>query len=408
VREQDVIARRHEIVAGGKDAIPAFAIKEASMRKMPRILLLVLSALLLAGCVSQPKNAPSPTPAATPTPTPSVEPTPIPTATPAPTTDPEVVALDQSVLELRKKCVNYGLNDRYKDDYAKAEEGYQAALALKDGDPAQAKESYAVAKNLYLKILSDGLSTLSNEAAESAKRLREAAVAEDAETTCPDDLQAGDDADAQAEALAAKEAQTLDDQEAAYAARKAAVNLYEYTYNRAKAISVKAKIDDKQFAAADQGNYDLATKKLDDAAAVKATDPRAALDAAQESLLRFNLVWKQAWELALGQVKSDVQAKKQDADALKAAKSAKEDYDAATAKYDEALSLEAAENYDQAQASYAEAGALFDQALATANEKKTKADDAFAKLKAKREQSKAAVEKGDAALSTSTQGEASK
>lgn len=358
------------------------------MQRQAALAIALLAFFAFSGCVSQPKKKPEPTP------TPTQSPTPTPSETPSATPSagaPE--AAQAEALSLRKKCVDYGLNDSMRDDFQAADAFYAKGAESYGVDNLLSASSYTEAIARFRLILGAGLSGIADQEKGKADSMKQAALKLGADRDSPDQLALGDSAYSGADAKAAAK-----DPEGAIAGYRSALLSYEIGYDRSKALGVRDQIDGKKWSEYDPGNYQLAGQKLAESDKQFAADQRSSLDAIQESLLRYNLVLKKGWEYALGQSRGQSEDEKKKADGIKSDKAAPGEYAQAQAAYDDAMSLEAQERYEEANGSYAAAADMFAKVYATAKGKMDRATTALDALRARREQSKRTAEQGDSAL----------
>jgi len=353
------------------------------MKRQAAVAISLLAFFVFASCVTQPKKKPEPTP----TPTPVATPTPAPTAIAAP------AAEQAEALELRKKCVEYGLNESMKDDFIAAQEFYTRGMENYDKDNALSASSYKEASARYRALLDKGLASIVEAEKGKASTMKETAVLQGADQDSPDQMASGDAAFADAEKKASAK-----DPEGAIIGYRAALIAYEIGYERSRAINARDLIDEKDWSQYDPGNYELAGQKLAECDAQFAANPQGSLDAVQESLLRYNLVLKKGWEYALGESRSQSEEEKQKADGIKSDKAAPDEYAQAQSAYEDAIGYESEERYEEANTAYQLAKDKFVQVYATAKGKMDNADGALESLRAKRERSKRAAEEGDAVL----------
>jgi hypothetical protein len=374
------------------------------MKKAPLAAVGILI-LLIASCQSKPKPVPSATPAptATPTPAPSPTPSPTPEATPSPEPSlepsPVAVSFDEEKAraeELRAKCFDYGLNELLKDDYDQAMALYNSGLSSEADAPAEAKDLYAQSAQSFEALLSNGLAAIVSDLIERVDFMRSAAEEKLGESSSPDQMNS-----ASAEYEAGKAAADSGDMESAIPSLRSALARYEIAYERSRAVQAKEDIDTRGFEKFDAGNYALASAKLEESDAAFADDLPASLDAVQEALLRYNLVIKAGWELALGAKRTDADSLRQKADGIKAARAAMELYAAAQSAYEEGLGYEAEEKYDFADEAYTRSSMAFADAYDLASQKRDRAQAALDAIQKSQDRSQAKAASGDARIKES-------
>lgn len=352
--------------------------------------------ILAAGCKTVPKPVPSPTPRPTPTPA-AINLAPSPDAS-------EIARVDAKAAEakaLREKILELGYNETQVAAWSEANEAWTAAVAARDAaDLATAGADYDKAIALYGTILGSGLSSDVENARANAVRMRDAGDALGAREGSPLIWASAEASFASGEtALAAASTDKPLSLEAPRTAYRKAASDWETAWYRAKADRLRAGIDERGFASADQGNYDLAGVKYGESqSSFEAGDAKASSEAAQESAMRYGLVWDKAWDLALGEQRVLVDESRRLAAEAKAAKAVPAEWEGAVAVYEEALSLQSSGQYEDSEIRWQEASTLFDQARIKTEEKRVTAERALDSLDARIRSSSGAVETGDAAL----------
>jgi hypothetical protein len=374
------------------------------MKKAPLAAVGILI-LLIASCQSKPKPVPSATPAPTATPKPAPTPTPTPTpeatSSPEPSLEPSPVAVSfdeekARAEQFRAKCLDYGMNELLNDDYDQAMALYNKALSSEADAPADAKDLYAQSARSFEALFSTGLAAIASDLLERADFMRAAAEEKLGESSSPEQMSS-----ASADYDAGKALADSGDMESAIPPLRSALARYEIAYERSRAVIAKEDIDARGFEKFDAGNYALASGKLEESDAAFAADLPASLDAVQEALLRYNLVLKAGWELALGAKRSDADSLRQKADAIKAARAAMELYAVAQAAYEEGLGYEAEENYDYADEAYTRSSMAFRDAYDLASQKRDRAQAALDAIQKAQDKSQAKAASGDARIKES-------
>ena len=168
---------------------------------------------------------------------------------------------------------------------------------------------------------------------------------------------------------------------------------------RARALSVKARIDELDYATADPGNYALAGEKLATAdSRWQELDLTAATDAIEEALLRYNLALARGWELLAGTQRSRAEANKQLADDIKANIAVAEQYDTAKLVWDNAVEAAAGGNNEYAAGLFEQAEELFAVVYQTAADKRSAAEAAMAAARNRQGQSLSTAQEADQTL----------
>lgn len=356
--------------------------------KLGKLLAAALAAaLILAACATKPSPQPEPD---------AAEP---PVTEPAPDqaiSRDSVEALHAQVLAARKDAFDLGAKDLLADDYAAAETRYVAGKAALDEDRREvAQTELQAALPLYRDLAERSARLAADRGKTDAAAARGRALAADASRHAPVSLAAAEAALAEAEAAMAS-----GDSRAAKAAYARATSAFDAAEKRSRASVVKARVDELGFGPMDAGNYAIANEKYDQVDATIASDPATANDAAEEALLRYNLVLSKGWELSAGG-KRDAAAKyKADSEGIKAQVAVKDDYAEAKAVWDEASYELAAGRNEAAAALFAKAEALFKAVYEKAAAKRAAAEEAMKRASASTEQSASTAQMGDMMLGT--------
>lgn len=351
--------------------------------------------LLVASCAGAPKATPE-EPAA-----PATAPTaPAQTviATPDAAAADTLAAAKARAEKSRKQAFDVESPSYFPDDWKAVETSY---LAVREKKIEETAAAYSEATAAYTKA-ADGYDALAKRAlplyAEARRSeivaARASAIEAGIEESSPDRLAAAD--------AAATKAQGLFDAGDYYAAAAAAVEArdrYLALAPGAKAYEVKSEIDRREFAGSDPGNYSIAERKLGEAlAAYDAGDQIASRDAAEESLLRFNLTLKKGRELYASGKGAEASAQRQAALDLKANVAVKDGFDSASSVFAEADAAFQAEAYEDAADLYAESAGLFSAVSASAADKRSAAEIAIAEAERRVSESEQTALAADALL----------
>lgn len=337
------------------------------------------AAVLLSACATKPPAAPEPEPQI-------VEPVKEPEISKE-----ELDALHGRVLALRKEAFDLGLKDGMADDYAAAEARYVAGKAALDADDRPtAKAELSAAEPLFADLVAKGGPMAAQNRKDAAADSRLRALNADAETLSPEAL-------AQADALlaAADAALAAGDVRGAIEAYGLAIAAFDAAEKRSTAIAVKATVDDLAYGPMDAGNYELAGQKLAAVDALLPTDPKAAGDAAAESLLRYRLVLSKGWELTAGQNRSAAERFKVDAEAIKAQVAVKAEYAEAKAVWDAAVAASATGDNESAAPLFEQSEYMFQEVYETAAAKRAAAEAAIQAAGDRNAKSATIAEEGD-------------
>lgn len=269
---------------------------------------------------------------------------------PAGDTTPAPSELRAQALELKAKAVKYTINELLPDEYGaanaslvKGEENYGKANAV-------SKAAFEEAVAAFKEILVRGLPLASARERSRAEELREAGKKELADSLYAERfviaLAAYDDG-------VAKEASKA--YEESIPTFERAQLLFGILYKKAVAEGLRGQIDERGIAGTDQGNFDLAEAKFAEIDALFDKDPERGLSAADEAVLRYNLVIQRAAEFGAQDKRAACEKARDAALAVTADSLAPEEFDAAEAKYNAAVAL-----YDGK--TYSDAGKGFDAA----------------------------------------------
>jgi len=337
------------------------------------------AAVLLSACATKPPAAPEPEPQ-------TVEPAKEPEISKE-----ELDALHGRVLALRKEAFDLGLKDSMADGYAAAETRYVAGKAALDADDRPtAKAELSAAEPLFADLVAEGGPLAAQNRKAAAADSRQRALNADAETLSPEAL-------AQADALlaAADAALAAGDVQGAIKAYGLAIAAFDAVEKRSTAVAVKAAVDDLEYGPMDSGNYELAGQKLAAVDTLLPADPKAAGDAAAESLLRYRLVLAKGWELTAGQNRSAAERFKVDAEAIKAQVAVKDEYAEAKAVWDAAVAASASGDNESAAPLFEQSEYMFQEVYVTAAAKRAAAEAAIQAAVDRNAKSATIAEEGD-------------
>lgn len=344
--------------------------------------ILAIGILLAAGCATKP-------------PAPEPEPEPVPQPAPAPTvSQSEVDGLLAEASALRKKAFDLKLFEVVADDYKAADAKYvegKTAYDAKDNEKAAPVLKDAIAA--FKDVLAKGAGILAAENRKRADEMKALAVEAGAPEKAAERMTQGDEAYASGASLS----EAKKDEEALVAFEKAR-RTYEAAYKKARALGIRASIEEQGFAEDDAGNFKLADEKLAESDALFAENPEGALDALDEATLRYNLVVQKGWQTYAAERKAPADDAKRRSEEIKAPVAVKEQYAEALAVYNNASSLLAGGNYQEAGPEFERAAALFEEAYAEAETKREAALTALAEAEARAQESESKALAGDEVL----------
>jgi len=236
-----------------------------------------------------------------------------------------------------------------------------------------ALSSYESASNAFAALIRKALPIFFDARKSDLEKVRAAAVSVGANELSGDRFAVADDASGKALELYKGE-----DYYAAYDAWKSARDRYIVLATGSRAYGVKTEIDRRALSVYDPSNYSRASDRLD--VAMRFYDDGkvdSSRDAAEESLLRFNLALAKGRELYASDRGKAAEAKRVAARDLKAHVAVKAAFDAATKIKAEADSSFKAEKYDVAANQYSDAEKQFESVRQTAAEKRQAAEKAI-------------------------------
>jgi len=146
---------------------------------------------------------------------------------------------------------------------------------------------------------------------------------------------------------------------------------------KALAEALRDRIEEFGLAELAQSDYDAAEARYKEGTMAYGQDNEASRKAFDGAIAYYQAVIDKAFPILVGNVKTDADSYRRQADAIKASVAVKEDYAAAKTVYDSAMAEEQAGNYEKAAELFGQAEELFAQVYADAKEKKDKAEQAL-------------------------------
>jgi len=342
--------------------------------------ILAIGILLIAGCASKPT-------------------TPEPTPQPEATSQAQVDELLAQASALRKRAFDLKLFEVVADDYKEADALYVTGKTAYDAkDNETAAPSLKEAISAFENVIAKGVSVLAEENRKRADDMKALAIKTGAEDNAAERLSEGDALYASAKALS-----DAGKDEEALVAYESARKTYEAAYKKANAKKLLGVIEEHDFAQYDAGNFQLADDKMAESDSIFAANPDGALDALDEATLRYNLVIQKGWQFyAVGRKAPADDAKKRSED-IKAQVAVKDKYAEALAIYNNASSLMAGGNYEEAGKEFDRSAELFEAAYAEAEVKRNAALSALETLETKAQESESKAIAGDEILGSSAE-----
>ena len=354
------------------------------------------AAVLLAACATKPPAAPEPEPQPQ-----IIAPVPEPVKEPEPANQPEISreeldALHGRVLALRKDAFELGLKDLMSKEYAEAEKHYLSGKTALDADTRPlAKNELSAAESMFADLVAKGGAMVAKTRQSDAASARKRAMGADAETLSSSALTVADAALAIADASLA-----AGDFKAAIASYGLAISAFDAVEKRSSALTIKATVDSLDYGPLDAGNYAIAGQKIAAVDDLIAKEPKAAQDAAEESLLRYRLVLAKGWELTAGGKRDAAQKFKLDAEKIKAQVAVKAEYAEAKTLWDEGIAVFSTGNHESAAPIFEQAELMFSAVYDKAAAKRAAAEAAIKAAASKNEESSTIVIEGDEILGT--------
>lgn len=325
---------------------------------------LTVVALVLSCKTSPPPVAPEPeTPTVEAPAEPAVEPKAVETvAAPA--------ELKASAVELRKKAFDYGLKDTLPAEYNKADAAYLRGVENYDKDNAVSEAAFKEAIELFKQVLDQGLPLVASTESQRARDAQEVAAGKGAVSYYEKPY------DATVERLdAADELKASGDYEAAIAAYRDAAARFTAIGTMCDAASARDEIANRGYAEYDTSNWNLAEQKLASAESILDSDPAASYNSADEALLRYRMVIRNAQLYYASDRKNLSDSERERAMDIKAEVASREQFEDAEALYESAQAYEEAEDYESAAELYDQAAAAFTAAHDSARTKMYRAQN---------------------------------
>jgi hypothetical protein len=264
----------------------------------------------------------------------------------------------------------------YPGEWAGAEERFEANDALTPATRGEAGKKAAEWESLtavYDEIFQNSLPRFIADKKEDLDNARESAVDAGVPDILPDRFAAVDEL-----AGSAREKYDQGDYRSAAEDGNAALDRYMVLKTIAEAYNKQQEVDGRDFYSYDPENYDLAADSGN--AAVEYFDNGSlqdAQDAADESLVRFNLVLRNGWIVLTGEKASEAGGVREACREVKANVAVRQDYDAAEEVYNQAHVALRAEEYADAADMFEQSTGLYARAYDTAVEKRIRAETAL-------------------------------
>jgi hypothetical protein len=282
----------------------------------------------------------------------------------------------------------------YPNDWAGAEERFEANDALAPSTRGEAKEKsdeWESLTTVYEEIFQNSLSQFIADKKDDLDNTRESAVEAGALEILPDRFAEADEL-----AASAKEKYDQGDYRAAAEDGNAALDRYMVLKTIADAYNKQQEVDGRDFYAYDPDNYELAADSGN--AAVEYFDNGSiqdAQDAADESLLRFNLVLKNGWIVVTDERAAEAREIRDACKEVKADVAVRQDYNAAEQVYNQAHVALRSEEYADAADLLEQSTALYMQAYDAALEKRIRAETALREAEQKVAESEAKAQNAE-------------
>lgn len=362
--------------------------------KLTRVFWILPAVIFMASCATKP-----PVPAPEPEPEPIVVPAEEPIKEVEVPKEPEISKQEVSdllnrVIALRKDAFDLGLKDLFPEEYSKADSVYISGKGAYESESlSEAKNDLEKAETLFSSLIAEGLVSLANKNKNNSESAKQRALAADAEELVPLLLDAADDYYEKASAFYDSE-----DYRAAVSAYSASITAYSVAEKSALSATTKARIEELGFESMDSGNYSIADSKLELAFNSISSDPAAALDAADEALLRYRLVLAKGWELSAGTGKQKAEHNKLESEAIKAQVAVRAQYEEAKVIWDTAQAAYSAAKFEDAYMLFKQAEDRFMLVYKNASVKREAALAAMEMAKNKSQESKSIANSGDSYL----------
>ena len=304
--------------------------------------------------------------------------------------DDALTALRDRAEALRNECVKYGLDTYKAADWALAEAARAAGLEAYGKTYEISKKSFEEAISRYEAILADSMDKLTAELDAALVSARAGAIAAGADSYYPEQFGAADAAAEQTRSLKAS-----GDLAASYEAGQKALMRYQFLQQGMEAVALKQKIIRNQFEQADPDNFALAGTKYDEALASYPAAEAAALESMTESVRLYAAVNNAGYKALSSTMVVTADDAKALCDSIKARKTSKDEYDAASASYTAAKAAALADNWESAYNAYSSSSEAFSAVYQKVLLKKNAADAAIAAAKNRQTQSSDLAAKAD-------------
>ncbi|MDR2211426.1 MAG: hypothetical protein LBO65_08205 [Spirochaetaceae bacterium] len=312
----------------------------------------------------------------------------------------EALAQAQAQAEESRSWAEYVRGETYfPQEWEFAEDRYSTAKSRTDPPETKAETYSRVAEWKGIGAAYDDIFNKSAEqfALEQEKALaaaREAAVSAGAGELVPDRLAQADEA-----AASAKKKYQEGDLTGSVRAGKDAWDRYRVLETIARAHTKQQEADQYDFFSLDSDNYMIAADAGNDAVdQYDAGNLVQAQDSADESLARFNQVVKNGWIATVEEKASAARQWREASLAVKANVAVKGDYDAAERIYNQAHVAFRADEYTSAVELFEQSGQLFMAVHATAQEKRSLAEEALLEAEQKLQESEAKAQSAEAII----------
>jgi len=325
----------------------------------------VLAALALAFSCKTPPPAVEPEPEA-----PTVEVAPEPKAEPIDAGVGAPTELRTKATELRKKAFDLGLKDLLPVEYGEAESAFLLGAEKYGKDNAASAAAYEDAASRFEAVLQAGLPLAAAREGERAWDMQAAALDKGAT-----DYFGGLYSSSTGDLFDAEALEESGDYEAAIAGYRLASSRFSAIIVMCDAAAERDAIAERDFAQWDTSNWNLAEGKLASASDLLESDAAASRGAADEALLRYRLVTRNAFLLYAGDRKTLSESERERAIGIKSDVAAKDEFESAVALYESAEAFEEAEDFESASSLYDQAAEAFTEAHDAARDKMYSAQD---------------------------------
>jgi len=337
------------------------------------ILLLAAAALICVSCVSTP-NEPEPEIPAQP-----VQPPAAPVQTVENTVQQADAALGGPMSRAqaaRQRAVDFDSHVYFPSDWEAAESQYQSVSSMprtSAGEIAQIVSTYNSAADSYDAIFERTIPLYAQAREDEIMSSRDTLISSGLPHQYPQVLQNADEI-----AITALEQYEADDYYAARDTAARALDEYETLNLGARLLMTRQEIVDRGFADFDSENFsradDVAQTAIDEH---EAGNNEAAVENAEEALLRYNLVLSNGWTSYAGSRRVSVSDERELALAERANIAARETFREGESLYSQAEEAMAAENYNEASALFTNAETYFVVARQETEEKRIRAMEAI-------------------------------